>query len=154
MNASQRAAKRFLNELKTINPAAYALLMNNNNKLGFVGAEDWNTPAAVPSTMGSFWTDVGDALSTTVTTAIDKEQARQEAKVAEQRARALLAEEQARLDIALQQQQTAARSIELQREQLSLTQAFKDLEFSGVQTAGLWIAGGLALWLVWRLATQ
>ena len=149
MEASKRAARKFLDELKTINPPAYALLVNNSG-MGFVGAGDWQPDI---SSEPGFWSQVGDVLGQTVNLAIDKEQARQAAKVAEQRARALLAEENARLELMQQQQQTAIMAIELQREQAGITQAFSDLDFSKYQTAGLWIAGGLGLFLVFRLMT-
>ena len=149
MEASKRAARKFLAELKTINPPAYALLVNNNN-MGFVGAGDWEPDI---SSEPGFWSQVGSVLSESVSLAIDKEQARQAAKVAEQRARAILAEETARLELMQQQQQTAIQSMELQREQAGIIRAVNDLDFSKYQQAGLWVAGGLGLFLVWRLMT-
>ena len=50
MEASKRAARKFLAELKTINPSAYALLVNNN--MGFVGAGDWDTTTNTASEPG------------------------------------------------------------------------------------------------------
>ena len=161
MEASKRAARKFLAELKVINPPAYALLVNNGSALapgsallptsmsamGFVGAGDWNNTVDTASDPG-FWSQVGSVLSQSVNLAIEKEQARQAAKVAEQRARAILAEENARLELMQQQRQTAIQTMELQREQAGISQAFKDLDFSKYQQVGLWVAGGLGLFLV------
>jgi len=141
----EKAAHNFLNRLKSTDPAAYNIIMRrvNSQSMGCAGCA-----------MGGLWDDIKSGFNDIVSSGIDiyknKEVARQQAKMAEEEAKRALAEQQAQIELAILEQQNAIEQQNLMKERQKLSDIIRDIELGSTQKLGLWVAGGLAAFLVYK----
>lgn len=142
---TQEFASTLIANLAEINPAMAKAVTARMKQSGLAG-------------MGGFWDTLGSTLSTGLqdykNLAVSKEQADIDIKRAQEMAEVEAMRIRAQIELAQAQAESAGQQAELIAQQTEIQKFISEMELNKMQKVGLWVAAGLAGYLVFTMARR